>query len=257
MKVFVVSYPRHARISQISAFYALKNLKGVTEVIYLWDDFHHGYESHPFTDHQVIKFSEFKHVEKAATGWYRQQFVKMQLHHVIDDESFFILDGDTLLRNPLDLGPDKMLKTIGYNRHYFDFMQHSYKLEKRNNFSFIAPLLRFEREVLVKLEEYSISMNNLDVPETFIEYSKLISKMKISIKDNLFSEAELYGTFATQILGRKYEYILSPFTVANHVDKPTFEDLCFSTNDDIVLCGPEYQFSKKFWRKHQKIMSKG
>ena len=81
--------------------------------------------------------------------------------------------------------------------------------------------------------------------------------MKISIKDNLFSEAELYGTFATQILGRKYEYILSPFTVANHVDKPTFEDLCFSTNDDIVLCGPEYQFSKKFWRKHQKIMNKG
>lgn len=241
MKVFIITYPEHARLSQLSAFFARKNLLGVSEVIYIWDDFHPAGKDHPFKSEKVVNFSFFKYTDTAPNGWFRQQFVKLQLHHLTSDEQFYVLDGDTLVRNPIDLRPNKMIKAYEYHKPYFDFIEEKLGLQKTNDFSFISPLLRFDRDVLVKLEDYA----GTSIPELFLQYATNVEPYLN------FSEAEIYGTFATQYLNKQYEYVPYTFNECDQFKRGgyTFEELYFSTNLDLVWTGSEKLLSDYFWEQ--------
>jgi hypothetical protein len=243
MKLFILSFPHHAKLSKLCAKFAINNVLGVTEIVYLWDDFHLTGQQHPYgTGANVINYSYFKHTNLATSGWIRQQFVKLQLHLLTTDEDFYILDGDTLVRNPIDLRPNRMLTFTEHHYPYFEFIDKALRLQKKNDFSFISPLVRFEREVLVELENYSNAINGCDLFETFLQCNYDPSTLPIS-------ECEIYGTFATQILGKTFEFISSPFTECS-LAKPNgndFEELYFTTNCDLVLSGSEYFLSDYFW----------
>lgn len=248
MKLFVVSCHYHAQISQLSAYLALKNIPGVTELIFLWDDFLENllpYQvSHKFVNKQVINFSQFQSTNLIQDGWIRQQIVKLQLHHITNDESFYVLDGDTLIRNTVDLRPNKVLGNFDVcYQPYFDFIKNEFRLEKRNNFSFISPLLLFEREVLTQLEQYCHSLYGYDIAN---RYLNTVS----NYLPRTFSECELYGTFATQVLNKQYQPLNVSFKNVYSQNQSTerIEDLFFTTNDNIVLYGSDMFIDKKFWK---------
>lgn len=243
MKLFVISCDYHRQISQLSAYLALKNIPGITELIFLWDDF---LTNSPPRLHnkQVINFSTFQSTANIADGWIRQQIVKLQLHHLTDDEKFYVLDGDTLIRNTIDLRPNKILSSpgIGYPP-YFDFIRHVLKLEKNNDFSFISPLLLLEKEVLQKLEEYCVALNGCCIANSWLKYVTEETSKHLS-------EGEIYGTFATQVLQKHYTPIVSSFSCvfSQNETGPRIEDLFFTTNNDIVLFGTDTLIDHKFWR---------
>lgn len=248
MKLFVISCSYHAQISQLSAYLALKHLPGITELIFLWDDLLPNLENQPephkFINKNVINFSSFQSVNLIQDGWIRQQIVKLQLHHITNDESFYVLDGDTLLRNTIDLRPNKVLGNFDVcYQPYFDFITNELKLKKLTDFSFISPLLLLERNVLTQLEQYCHSIYGYDIANLYLN---TVAKYP----PRSFSECELYGTFATQILNKQYEPIINPFKNVYSQNQSTdrLESLFFSTNDSLVLYGCDMYVDKQFWR---------
>lgn len=244
MKLFVLSYPDHEQLSKLSVSFARKNLQGVSEIIYLWDDFHTQGSVNSFNDETVVNYSSFKYTDLTDSGWIRQQFVKLQLHSLTTDKDFYILDGDTIIRNPIDLRPNKMIIQPEYYEPYFKFINDSLHLKKMNDFSFISPIVIFESEVLAALEDYSKKINGCDLIEFFIRNNYESSVLPIS-------ECEIYGTFATQVLGKEYEFIPIPYIECTPYNGNDFEELYFSTNENLVYSGSEYNLSERFWKKKE------
>lgn len=243
MKLIIFSYPCHFRISQYCKHYALQNLPDVTEVIYAWDDIYWG-------DHQslidelektnkVIRYSEFKNVSKTKDGWLRQQFVKLQLHHYFRDDHYLILDGDTLIRNKyqVDLKKPTFFVDDAHYTPYFYFIKKCLGLKKRNNFSFISPFNFFEREVLESLENFSIQRNGCDVVKF---YQK--NKWKKYKSTPPFSECEIYGTFATQILKKEYNT-----TELDYIMMSDIKSDVNNTTKNLVLHGSDSVITEEEW----------
>jgi len=206
MKLIIFSYPLHYRLSLIAEQFARKYLPEVTEVIFAWDDLApdpNNYKKVLQRTRNTILYSEFDHTTTEQQGWIRQQYVKLQLHHKFDDPCWLLLDGDVILREPLQFQskPTPFLVGSEYHTPYFIFIKHCLGLDKKNNLSFISPLNLFEREVLKSLEDYSIKRNGVGVVACY-------NNVKDQYKNMLqtLSEFEIYGTFATQILNRSYDY---------------------------------------------------
>lgn len=248
MKLFIFTYPLHSELTKHGAIFALENIKDVDEIIYVCDDLFYKKWTHSFPEKSVIKFSSFDHTTQLSDGWYRQQFAKLQLHKITTDESFYILDGDTLIRNPINLLPNKMIKTLEFHSPYFDFIDHSLNLQKNNDFSFVSPLIKIDRRVLVELEKYSLSLNGYTIFEMLLEYEPF--KRCNNVRSH-FSEAEIYGTFSTQVLNIQYEYIDSTFRLFGQNERTgpnDFEEAFLNTNVDLVWGGHDYSLPKTFWK---------
>lgn len=243
MKLIIFTYPLHYKISQYCKEFALKNLPDVTEVIYAWDDLF--IDDKALLDqlkdkNKVILFSDFKNVSKETNGWLRQQFVKLQLHHYFDDEHYLILDGDTIIRNRYVFDNQKPIVFMSkeYYKPYFYFIKKCLGLRKNNNFSFVTPLLYVERDVLHSLEEFSIKKNKCDVIEFYLRHEWKDYKPTAP-----FSEFEIYGTFATQILNKQYDLRVADFLFTSNLSK----DLK-TTNKNLMLLGNELSLSDNDWK---------
>jgi hypothetical protein len=250
MKAFIVSYPAHTKLAKVCEHYLKSNVVGVTEVVHLWDDFHG--MSCPYEGATVVNFSEFKFTDRVRdNGWLRQQFVKLQLYQVTDDEGYYVIDGDTWIRNKIDLQNNRMIVSPEYYPPYFEFINHALGLKKQVEYSFISPLLFFEREVLVELEKFSLTRNGLGVMQTYINY---LNETKDS---TTFSEGEIYGTFATQVLKREYDQIHHAFMecTKEHTNGKVFEDLFYNTNHDLVWSGDQAWLSEDFWNSINHLMA--
>lgn len=243
MKLIIFSYPPHFRISQYCKKFALKNLPDVTEVIYAWDDFYHpqgDYLAELRKTENVILFSEFKNVSTEPSGWLRQQFVKLQLHHKLKDEYFLILDGDTLIRNKYTFNVKTPLLFTSYRRYkpFFYFIKKCLKLKKKNDFSFVSPFFFFETDVLASLEQYSIKRHGCSVIEFYQN-----RKWGEYRPTPPFSEFEIYGTFATQILKKEYNYVKDNVFLITENLVDNFD----TTSKNLVLHGPDSKITN--WDK--------
>ena len=244
MKLIIFSYPAHFTISQYCKKFALKNLPDVTEVIYAWDDvFEHN--QHLLTElkktENVVLYSQFKNVSNEKNGWLRQQFVKLQLHHMFDDEHYLIIDGDTLLRNTyhFDIQKPTLFTNIHCYEPYFYFMDKCLGLKKKNTFSFISPLFLFEKTVLEQLETYCMKRNGCSIVEFYQKHKWLDYEPTAP-----FSEFEIYGTFATQILNKDYNYVDYRFVVTKNLLQE------FSATDkNLVLQGDSSFITQKDWKR--------
>ena len=243
----------HFNISRYCKLFALKNLPDVTEVIYAWDDLFPGgkemLELLTKTE-KVILYSEFKHVSKQYHGWENQQFVKLQLHHYFDDDRYFIVDGDTLLRTQyrFDFQKPTVFTMDEYYAPYFHFIRNCLGLEKQNIFSFISPFFLFEKEVLTALEAYSIERNGCGVIE-FYQTNKWSDYKPVAPFVPPFSECEIYGTFATQVLKKQYNFVENTDFLSTDITASKFLELFHTTTKNLVLHGTDYDITEKQWKK--------
>jgi hypothetical protein len=241
MNLLIFSYPEHFYISQLSAQAALKNLHGISKLTFLWDDIafnHSNVRTNLYInrykdkfDCDVVKFSQFPETTNESNGWLRQQYVKLQLHKIFSESSWVLLDGDTIINNKMFLDKETLFVTNEYYPPYFKFIEHCLNLKKQNDYSFICPLFVFEKEVLVELENYCKNLNNTDLIRSFKDYQY----DKGSVPP--FSEFEIYGTFATQVLKKSYKTVESNFT--EFLDITEFLKELKSQKNNIILKGTD------------------
>ncbi len=252
MKLIIFSYPFHFRISQLCEHFARQHLPEISEVVYAWDDLAH--PGHPGESilrsigKKIVRYSSFNGTVNEPVGWLRQQYVKLQLHHAFDDDAWIIIDGDAILRQTFITRSSGTLTWFGCHEHYipyFNFIDDCLGLKKRNNFSFISPLNAFEREVLVQLEQFSLERNGIGVVDFYLSNKKHVD---VNIVPP-FSEFEIYGTFATQVMGRDYEPVLNHFS-----EGQDFSHVLLNTSRSVVLQGSDDQVAEEAWKKYRPLV---
>ena len=212
MKLCIFTYQKHLKISKKSCDLAIKNLKGFSDIVFLYDDLSEYssdkllIESKKFltsdNDFEFIKYSEFPYTSKENYGWLRQQYVKMQLHKKFKNEDLIILDGDCLILKPYRIKKNSWNATRKFYPGYFNFLNNSLGLQKNNNFSYIFQINVFNTSVLEEIEKYSIRRNNKDLIDY---YMNVYSNFNAGLVSKHFSEFEIYGHFASQILGKEFK----------------------------------------------------
>ena len=138
-------------------------------------------------------------VPHSATGWYYQQFLKMQYSAICEDEYYLTWDGDTLPCKPFSMFKD------GTRTPYFD-MKYEYHqpyfttiekllpgMKKCLGKSFISEHMLFNTDMMKKLIQ-RIEAND-SIPGTYF-WEKIINAIEPeNISKSSFSEFETYGTF--------------------------------------------------------------
>lgn len=157
----------------------------------------------------IIKFSELRNIienytqnNDAAikrTGWYLQQFIKMQYAFLCKEEYYLIWDADTMPLHDIEMleenTPIFHMKDE-YNQPYFDTMRRLLGENiSKNPKSFIS------EHMLINCKAMKELINCIDSREDIsggVWYEKVIRSIDISeIMYSGFSEFETYGTYVT------------------------------------------------------------
>ena len=161
----------------------------------------------------LIPFSDVHHcIEKAlenrlggqklprgVTGWYYQQFLKMQFALTCEDEYYMVWDGDTIPCRELVMFQEESGKPYldlkhEYHKEYFDtiskLLPGFHKVIER---SFISEHMLFRTDIMRELIK-AIESNDA-IPGTKY-WEKIINAIgEEKLLDSSFSEFETYGTF--------------------------------------------------------------
>ena len=146
---------------------------------------------------------------KGITGWYYQQFLKMQYSQLCKDKYYMSWDGDTIPCKEVSMfkedGTPYLDTKHEYNELYFTTMGRLIPgLKKFIEASFISEHMIFECNIMKNL--ISKIESNENIPgDRFFE--KIINSIPLeSIQGNGFSEFETYGSFVC--LTTPYSYRL-------------------------------------------------
>lgn len=160
----------------------------------------------PFDEvHSVIKkrmtdLLAGRELPRGITGWYYQQFLKMQYANLCEDEYYMAWDGDTILCGELNMFDEKTDKPYldlkqEYHKEYFDTLEiilPEYK--KAIKKSFISEHMLFKTSIMRQLIA-DIEAND-KIPGTKF-WEKIINAIpEDKIQSSAFSEFETYGTYA-------------------------------------------------------------
>ena len=142
------------------------------------------------------------------SGWYIQQFLKMQYCKICQDEYYLIWDGDTI--------PVREVKMFNNNKPYFDVKTEYHKpyfitmkkvfpeLGKKYKYSFISEHMLIKTEMMKDL----INCNRIDINYNISGntwYEKIINSINIkNLPYSGFSEYETYGTFVNKFYRKSY-----------------------------------------------------
>lgn len=135
---------------------------------------------------------------RGVTGWYYQQFLKMQYAAVCDRDYYMVWDGDTIPCCEFTMFGDDGRPYLDikneYHKPYFVTMRRLLPdLQKCINKSFIAEHMLVDCALMRELTG-DIEKNRLIQGETFWE--KVIWSIDLAdIQSNSFSEFETFGTF--------------------------------------------------------------
>ena len=139
-----------------------------------------------------------RELPRGITGWYYQQFLKMEYSRVCGDEYYMSWDGDTVPCKDVVMfnGEDKPYLDLKheYNELYFTTMGRLIPgLKKFIDPSFISEHMLFKCEIMHKLID-KIESNDSIPGSRF--YEKIINCIPLDdIQGNGFSEFETYGSF--------------------------------------------------------------
>lgn len=153
----------------------------------------------PFDDvHAVMKeVLKTPLVPRGVTGWYYQQFLKMQFSSVSESDYYLTWDGDTVPCKSFSMfsedgKPYFDLKTE-YHEEYFITMQKLLGMGKVIGKSFISEHMLFNVQIMKELIK-TIEANTEIPGNTF--YEKILHSIRDGqVDSNSFSEFETYGTF--------------------------------------------------------------
>lgn len=138
-------------------------------------------------------------VPRGATGWYYQQFLKMQYSKMSKHAYYMTWDGDTIPCKPFSMfHPSSSLPYMDLKAEhhgiYFETMAKILPgMHKCITQSFISEHMLFSSEIMQNMIQ-DIENNETISGTTF--YEKIIHAIEpIKIKDSAFSEFETYGTY--------------------------------------------------------------
>lgn len=142
------------------------------------------------------------------SGWYIQQFLKMQYCRICQDKYYLIWDSDTI-----PIKDVRMFNSYGkpffdikteYHEPYFITMKKIFPgLEKKWNYSFISEHMLIKTEIMKNLIN-RIEINNNLPGDTW--YEKIINCIDIEYLDKSgFSEFETYGAFVNKYYNNTYD----------------------------------------------------
>lgn len=136
---------------------------------------------------------------RGVTGWYYQQFLKMQYSSICEDKYYMVWDGDTLPCRKINMfsketGQPYLDLKHEYHPEYFDTMGKILpgfgKVIER---SFISEHMLFRRDIMQNL--ISDIESNTSIPGMRF-WEKIINSIQPEkIYDSSFSEFETYGTY--------------------------------------------------------------
>lgn len=149
-------------------------------------------------------------VSRGITGWYYQQFLKMQYARVCEKDYYLVWDGDTVpckmfhMFHEEDGVPCFDLKTE-YHEGYFDTLSRILPgMKKCLKKSFISEHMLFSKKYMCEMLE-EIESNSALKGNTF--YEKVLYCMsQDEILESNFSEFETYGTYMTLKHPGEYRY---------------------------------------------------
>lgn len=140
-----------------------------------------------------------RELPRGITGWYYQQFLKMQYAFTCEDEYYMVWDGDTIPCRKIKMFQDESGKPYldmkhEYHEEYFETMGRILPgFSKVIERSFISEHMLIRTDIMRELVT-AIEKNEAISGEKFWE--KIINAIPAEkIQDSAFSEFETYGTF--------------------------------------------------------------
>ncbi len=140
-----------------------------------------------------------RELPRGITGWYYQQFLKMQYSKQSTERYYMVWDGDTIPCNPVSMFQEKTGKPYfdvkeEFHQEYFDTMGVLIPgLKKVISHSFISEHMIIDTTIMKELVA-EIEKNDKLQGEAFWE--KILYAIPTEkIQDSAFSEFETYGTF--------------------------------------------------------------
>lgn len=167
----------------------------------------------PFDDVHMIMTDKMqpllngRELPKGITGWYYQQFIKMEYSRVCDNEYYMSWDGDTVPCKDVVMfredGTPYLDLKHEYNELYFTTMGRLIPgLKKYIEASFISEHMLFKCDIMKQLID-KIELNDA-IPGTRF-YEKIINCIPLEdIQGNGFSEFETYGSFVCLVAPQEY-----------------------------------------------------
>lgn len=140
-----------------------------------------------------------KEIPRGVTGWYYQQFLKMQYAYMCENEYYMTWDGDTIACGPFSVFKDDteipfIDMKVEYHKEYFDTMEVLIPgMRKCVSKSFISEHMLFRVDLMKKLIDSIMSNGNIAGNVFYEKILNAISPEKI--QSSSFSEFETYGTF--------------------------------------------------------------
>lgn len=142
---------------------------------------------------------ENEELPRRATGWYYQQFLKMQYAYLCNDEYYMVWDGDTIPCLPIEMfhpennAPYMDLKNE-YHEEYFTTLSKLLPgMRKCIKPSFISEHMLFNTSIMKQLIETIERNGNIEGKAFWEKIFHSIQPEKIA--NAAFSEFETYGTF--------------------------------------------------------------
>lgn len=163
----------------------------------------------PFSDvHQtMMEVLEVTELSRGVTGWYYQQFLKMQYSAICENGYYLVWDGDTVPCKPFTMFKDGQVPYLDlkreYHEDYFVTMERLLPgMHKTIEKSFISEHMLMNCQIMKNLIADIMKNENLE-GDTF--YKKVIHAVgKDKLCSNSFSEFETYGTYVSMRFPTEY-----------------------------------------------------
>ena len=176
----------------------------------------------------------------ARTGWYFQQFIKMQYSFYTNDEYYLLWDADTIPVKKIEFFyNDKMLFNLKTEmcKPYFDLINKLFDSKiKCINKSFISEGMVIKTCIMRELIDSIESKNNL---EGILFYEKIMNLISSDIiSKSGFSEFETYGNYVYTYYPNLFKY--RPLNTQRHGmfyygRIPEYSTLCKSSYDTVTF----------------------
>lgn len=163
----------------------------------------------PFSDvHQtMMEALGVTELARGVTGWYYQQFLKMQYSAICEDEYYLVWDGDTVPCKAFAMFNDENIPYLDlkkeYHEDYFVTMERLFPgMHKTIEKSFISEHMLMNCQIMKQLISDIMKNENLK-GNTF--YQKIIHAVgREKLRSNSFSEFETYGTYVSMRCPSEY-----------------------------------------------------
>lgn len=259
MKLVIFSYRHHFNIMQLAYRHAVQAIDNITEVIVVWDDKYGNGDDKLIVAEKILTaipadriifHSDIDYCRDEPLGWLRQQYIKLSLHKIFNDDSWIILDADVILKTPKQFYQDDTLLVytdLDYYQPYFDFIKYAFDISKLSSPSYMTHFALFERSVLTAVDNWCLEKHNKELIELFKEfYRPLKTTVYAEPMTPPLSEFELYGLFYERILQKPIQCI------ENSIPNYEPEKFCtmYTQCVDCYFQGIDSDLPDDFWHKH-------